>query len=171
MPTRIKTAIQEAFAPDAVVRLGHPMGEVRGAEALWDAVYAPLLAALPDLERADFILMAGPRWRGMGDWIGIGGHFMGSFRAPWLGIPAAGHPVYFRYHEYLRLEEGQIVEMEALWDIPQLMQQAGAWPMAPQLGVGMDVPRSVHGHDGVITAPFDAAQADASVQACLGHAP
>ena len=48
-------------------------------------------------------------------------------------------------------------------DIPQLMIQANAWPMEPQRGVEC-VPCPSTG-DGVVTAPWDAAAADASVTA------
>ncbi len=109
--------------------------------------------------------MAGPG-RGVdrgGDWVGLGGNFFGTFRAPWLGIPASGKPVFMRYHEYLRLEDGKVVEMEAIWDIPQVMLQANAWPMAPQLGVEWMCPGPADGL-GVITTPFDAQKADHSVQ-------
>ena len=37
-------------------------------------------------------------------------------------------------------EEGKIVEIQALWDIPELMMQANAWPMAPSLGLEYHVP-------------------------------
>lgn len=161
----IQQAILDAFAPDARIRLGYPFQDVAGPEDLWTRVYAPLLTAMPDLERRDFIVMAGPRWgQGkVGDWLGLGGNFVGTLTAPWLGIPAHGKPVFMRYHEYLRIENGKIVEMQGLWDIPQVMLQAGAWPMMPQLGVEWMCPGPADGH-GVITAPFDAAKADAMVQ-------
>ncbi|WP_147126020.1 ester cyclase [Shimia ponticola] len=162
----IRGAINAVFAPDAQIRLGHPLGEMVGPEALWDQVYAPLLDAMPDLERADFIVMAGPRWgQGKtGDWVGLGGNFIGKLTAPWLRIPATGRPAFMRYHEYLRISDGKIVEMEGLWDIPQLMIQAGAWPMPDQAGVEWMCPGPSTGQ-GVITAPHDATQAAASVQA------
>jgi hypothetical protein len=132
----VRDALFRAFAPDAAIRLGHPFQEVAGPEYLWDRVWEPLLQAMPDMERRDFIVMAGPRWGEgpSGDWVGLGGNIVGTLTAPWLGIPATGRPVFMRYHEYLRIEDGLIVEMEGLWDIPQLMAQAGVWPMAPQAG-------------------------------------
>lgn len=142
-----------------------PFQEMTGAKALWEQVYAPLRAASPDIERRDFIVMSGPRWNSKDseNWIGLGGNFIGTFEQDWLGIPASKKPIFFRYHEYLRVEAGQIVEMEAIWDIPQVMLQSGVWPMAPQLGVEWMCPGTAHS-DGVITAPFDASRANASVQ-------
>ncbi|MBY6115349.1 ester cyclase [Mameliella alba] len=162
---RIWAALHAAFSPDAAIRLGHPLDEMTGPEQLWQRVYAPLLDAMPDMERADFIVMAGPRWGEgkSGNWVGLGGNILGTFRADWLGIPASGRPVHMRYHEYLRIEDGKIVEMEGLWDIPQVMLQAGVWPMAPQSGVEWMCPGPTNG-GGVLTAPCDETRADASVQ-------
>lgn len=160
-----RLALTDAFAPDAQIRLGAPFPEIVGAGQLWTKVYAPLLEAIPDMERREFIVMAGPRW-GEGhheNWIGLGGNCVGTFCAPWLGIPAHGKPIFMRYHEYLRIENGQIVEMEGLWDIPQLMLQAGVWPMAPQLGVEWMCPGPADGQ-GIITMPFDRAKAEQSVK-------
>ena len=164
-PGGIRRALAELFAPDAQIRLGHPVGDLVGPEALWDRAYAPLVAAMPDLERRDFILMAGPRWGDgiTGDWVGLGGNFVGTFTAPWLGIPATGNPVFMRYHEYLRIEDGKVVEMQGLWDMPQVMRQAGVWPMAPGLGVEWMCPGPADGQ-GIITAPHAADRAEAAVQ-------
>ncbi|MDJ0827463.1 MAG: ester cyclase [Rhodobacter sp.] len=162
--TAMRRAIFDLFAPDARIRLGHPFQDIAGPDDLWSRVYAPLLAAMPDLERREFIVMAGPRWgANSGDWVGLGGNVVGTFVAPWLGIPPARAPVFMRYHEYLRFEAGLVIEMEALWDIPQVMLQAGIWPMAPQLGVEWLCPGPADGL-GVVTAPFDAETADRSVQ-------
>ena len=164
-PDRLRAACVSIFAEDAQIRLGAPFYAVTGPRDLWDRVYAPLLRAMPDMERLEFIAMAGPRWgEGQsGNWVGLGGNIVGTLRGSWLGIPATGKPVFMRYHEYLRIEDGKVVELQGLWDIGQVMQQAGVWPMAPQLGVEWMCPGPADGQ-GVIDAPFDAAKADASVQ-------
>jgi len=161
----IRDAILACFSIDAKIRLGHPFDDVAGPFDLCDRVYAPLLRAMPDLERLDFIVMSGPWWGDgqTGNWVGLGGNWVGTLRAPWLGIPATGAPVFMRYHEYLRVEDGKIVEMEALWDIPQIMLQAGVWPMAPQMGVEWMCPGPADGQ-GVLTATHDLEAANASVQ-------
>lgn len=158
-------AVKALFAEDATIRLFEPFQEIDGSGDLWSRVYAPLLAAMPDMERRDFIVIAGPRWGAgkTGNWVGLGGNIVGTLTGDWLGIPATRRPVFMRYHEYLRIEDGQVVEMEAIWDIPQLMRQAGVWPMAPQAGVEWMCPGPTDGQ-GVLTAPHDAAQAHASVQ-------
>ncbi len=131
-PKAVQAALQAAFAPDATVRLAHPFEDLEGAGGLWERALQPLAAAFPDLERRDFIVMAGPA--DGGNWVGCGGYYTGTFWNPFLEIPPTGHMASMRYHEFYRIEEGRVAEMQALWDIPELMMQAGAWPMAPSLG-------------------------------------
>ncbi len=161
----VRETLMAHFAPDAAIRLGEPFQDVDGVEDLWERVWVPLLQAMPDVERRDFIVMAGPRWGEgkTGNWIGLGGNIVGTLSAPWLGIPATGRPVFMRYHEYLRIEDGLVVEMEGLWDIPQVMAQAGVWPMGTQAGVEWMCPGPADGC-GILTAPYDADAANTSVQ-------
>jgi predicted ester cyclase len=128
----VRAALAEVLASEAMVRLGHPFGTVPGA-ALYDMAYAPLLAAFPDLERRDEIVVAGRDAAGAA-WVGACGHYAGTFAAPFLDIPPTGHLAAFRFHEFFRVEGDRVTEVQALWDIPELMMQAGAWPMAPELG-------------------------------------
>ena len=161
----VEAAIHQYVAPDAKIRMCYPFQNISGAKNLWEQLYASLYAAMPDIERRDFIVMSGPRWNSVRaeNWIGLGGNFVGTFETSWLGIPATRKPIHFRYHEYLRIEDEKIVEIEAIWDIPQIMIQAGVWPMAPQLGVEWMCPGPGNGV-GIISAPFDAEKADKSVQ-------
>ena len=110
-----------------------------GPQALFETAYSPLAAAIPDLERRDLIVVSGLDDEGS-SWIGCAGHYMGTFRAPLLDIPPTGHLVHMRFHEFYRVAEGRIVEMQAIWDLPELMMQADAWPMAPSLGREFCVP-------------------------------
>ncbi|HKK97749.1 MAG TPA: polyketide cyclase, partial [Marivita sp.] len=57
-PSCVRAALDVA-APDCVFRLCHPIGDLRGPASLMRSAYAPLHAALPDLERQEFIRMAG----------------------------------------------------------------------------------------------------------------
>ena len=78
--------------------------------------------------------MAGPTEHG-DDWVGCGGNFMGVFAEPYLDIPPTGHMAHMRFHEFYQFENDKITEMQAIWDIPELMMQAGAWPMVPSWAV------------------------------------
>lgn len=153
--------LQAVFAPDVAVHLAHPFGDLDGPDGLFETAYLPLITAVPDLERRDFIVMAGET--NGANWVGCAGHYLGVFEKHWLDIPPTQHAVAMRYHEFFRVEAGRIVEMQALWDIPQVMMQAKAWPMTPSLGVEWLVPGPAT-QDGIITAPYDATRAAASLQ-------
>ncbi|BDW86376.1 ester cyclase [Roseicyclus marinus] len=146
----LRGALGDVMAPDADLRLCHPFGDLTGPEALFDTCYAPLLAAMPDLERRDMIVMAGTTPEGQ-DWVGCMGNYMGTFTAPFLGIRPTGHLAHMRYHEFFRVEEGRITQMQAIWDIPELMMLAGVWPMPPQLGAYLATPAPMSG-DGLSVA-------------------
>lgn len=131
--------MQTLFTPECHVKMCHPWGEMKGPKAFFENCYLPLQESLPDLERRDFILMSGTCDHGH-EWVGCSGNFMGTFVKPWLNIPPIGHLTYMRYHEFYRFENQQIVEVQAIWDIPEVMMQANAWPMAPALGKMFCIP-------------------------------
>jgi len=134
-----KQVLSSSFAGNANIRMCHPFGDLSGPDALFESCYAPLLRAMPDLERRDMIVLAGTTPEGQ-DWIGCMGNYMGTFLAPFLDIPPTGRLAHMRYHEFFRIENGSVTEMQAIWDIPELMMQANAWPMAPQLGAYLCTP-------------------------------
>lgn len=156
--------LRRLFAPDCAIHLAFPFEDLVGPDELFEQAYRPLLAAIPDLERRDFIFIAGES--NDQHWIGCAGHYVGVFEQPWLDIPPTQHLVAMRYHEFFRLEEERIVEMQALWDIPQVMMQASAWPMTPSLGVNWHAPAPAT-QDGILSGPQDAASSAASLQLVL----
>ncbi len=157
----LRRQLGEIFAADCEARLAHPFEVMTGAEALYEGAYVPLLHAAPDLERRDFIVMAGES-RGQ-NWVGCAGHYMGVFERSWLEIPPTQHLMVMRYHEFFRIEDERIVEMQALWDIPQLMMQAGAWSLSPSLAVEWIAPGPAT-LDGIITSGYDEAGSAASLR-------
>ena len=131
--TKVQEAMTAIIAPNASIHMCHPFGDLVGPTHFYEQCYADLFQAFPDLERRDFIVMGGQTNQG-DNWVGCAGHYMGTFTGPWLNIPPTGHLTHMRFHEYYRIENGQVVEVQALWDIPEVMLQARAWPMAPSLG-------------------------------------
>ncbi len=158
----VRAALAEVIAPDADIHMPYPFGDLRGPDALYDVCYAPLFDAMPDLERRDWIVMGGRTEKGC-DWIGCGGHYVGTFVGPWLDIPPTGHLTHMRFHEFYRFEGGRVVEIQTLWDIPEVMMQANAWPMAPSLGLEFCVPGPAT-NDGHVPGPYDEARAQASCE-------
>ena len=138
-PDAVKASLCGLFQPNARIHLAHPFETLRNHAEFFDTALSPLFAAIPDFERRETIALAGRSIIG-NDWIGCAGYYTGTFRRPWLEIPPTGHMVSMRFHEYYRMEDRRVAEMQALWDIPELMMQAGAWPMAPSLGREWQVP-------------------------------
>ena len=155
-------ALEEGAAADAVFRLAFPFGDMHGPRTFHDRALAKLKAAWPDLERRDWIVIAGEDQHGA-EWVGCAGHFIGTFTAPFLDIPPTGHLAHMRFHEFYRIEDGRIVEMQALWDIPEVMMQAGAWPMVASLGREFCIPGPASG-DGLFREARDPERSRASRQ-------
>ena len=86
---------------------------------------------------------------------------LGTFTAPFLDIPPTQRLAHMRFHEYYRIADGKIVEIQAIWDIPELMMQAGVWPMAPSVGREFCVFGPATG-DGIQSGPYDVLASKAS---------
>ena len=158
----VLAALAAVSAPDALFRLAFPFGDMAGTRAFFDKALTPLKAAWPDLERRDMIVISGED-QDDAEWVGCAGHFIGTFTNPFLDIPPTGHLAHMRFHEFYRIENGRIVEMQALWDIPEVMIQAGAWPMVPSLGREFCIPGPASG-DGIFRDARDPARSKASQQ-------
>lgn len=164
-PDTVLNWFQELFALDCRIHMTHPFEDLNGPDELYTKVFSPLIRAIPDLERRDYIVMAGPSTNDS-NWVGCCGHYIGVFEHPWLDIPPTFQPVAMRFHEFYRIESGQAVEMQAVWDIPQLMMQARAWPMSPCLGVNWPAPAPAT-QDGLSLPPREEALSDASLNLVL----
>lgn len=130
---QVQQVMSDFFAPDSILHMCHPFGSMTGPDAYYQNCLGALHQAMPDLERRDMIVMAGTTEEGR-YWVGTMGNYMGTFQAPLIDIPPTGHLAHMRYHEFFQIEHNKVVKMQAIWDLPELMMQAGAWPMAPQLG-------------------------------------
>ena len=102
----LRKRLASLYAPDAVWRGSHPLDEVRGVEAIETVAWRPLARSFPDLERRDLIFVGG-RYQGR-DLVAAMGHYCGTFREDWLGIPASGRPIYIRYGEVHHVEDAAI---------------------------------------------------------------
>ena len=140
----VQAVLADLFAPDAVLHMCHPFGDLEGPDAYFNNCLGALHKAMPDLERRDMIVMAGTTEEGQ-DWLGTMGNYMGTFVAPFVDIPPTGQVAHMRYHEFYKIEDSKVVEMQAIWDLPELMMQARAWPMAPQLGAFLCTPAPMSG--------------------------
>ena len=154
----------EIAAPTLSFRGSHPIDAHEGIDAVVREVLAPLKRALPDLERRDDLFLAG-RYEGR-DYIATLGHYCGRFENAWLGIPPTGHPLFLRYGEVHRIENGLIVQSTCLWDVLDTMHQAGFQPIAASLGLEGRWPGPMVA-DGIRLAPVAADLGRASLAQTL----
>lgn len=161
---RVAGLLSDLCTPDLHWRGSHPMNELHGPEAVAAQVWTPLKTAFPDLERRDLICVGGIYEAR--DYVAMVGHYCGTFRQDWLGIPATGRPVFLRYGEVHQVAGGRIVQSNCLWDVLDLIRQAGVWPIAPSLGVEGMWPGPITG-DGLLLHDSDAAQSAASIAQTL----
>lgn len=126
------------ISSETVVRLAHPWNTLRRPLDWFDSFLNDLHRAVPDLERREYIRVAGNE--GGRNWIGCAGEYYGTFLDGWMDIPATGHVFHMRYHEFFRIEQGCVVELQALYDIPEVMLAANIWPLSPPLGSSLRAP-------------------------------
>ena len=133
---------KEALVSGAKLHFTHPYETLSDVDQLVDEVYRPLATAIPDLERRMTIKVQGRAAAG-DEMVGVCGYYTGAFRKPYLGIRPTGQQVTMRFHEFFRLGADGVQEVQAVWDIPELLMQAGAWPMAPALRRAWNVPAPI----------------------------
>lgn len=163
-PGDLAERLSALYHPHAEWRGSHPMNEMAGLDAVGTAVWQPLVAAFPDLERRDTIFVGGS-YEGR-DYVAAVGHYCGTFRRDWLTIPSTGRPVFIRYGEVHRIVDGRINQSSCLWDILDVMRQAGHWPIAPSLGIEGMWPGPLTG-DGIILEGTSPDQSAASLAQTL----
>ena len=157
----VRAKLDESFDVKAKIKLAYPFEDLDGPTEFFSNALTPLSLAFPDLERRGTIAMAGPDALSE-TWVGCCGYYTGTFARPFLDIPPTGHMASMRFHEFYRIEDGRIIEMQALWDIPELMVQAGAWPLSPSLGREWHVPGPTT-QDGMTDDPREAFRSTSSL--------
>lgn len=163
-PSALDAALEELSAPDALWRLSHPMNEARGLEAVARKVWRPLKRAMPDLERRDLVFIGGDYQDRR--YVAAMGHYCGTFARDWLGIPATGRALFLRYGEVYQIVAGTVVAAHCLWDVLDVMRQAGFQPIAPSLGMEGMWAGPITG-DGLVMGDGDPARSAASLAQTL----
>ena len=146
-------ACKEFHSENAAIHVTAPINFVNGFAGLYEALYKPLLYAMPDLYRRTELLFSGNA-KG-GDWVTGHGHLVGTFKKDWMGIPATGQIVFIRFGEFHRMEDGRAVESYLFFDIIDLMRQIDRWPLpVPSVGEEFFIPGPIT-CDGIVMAPQD----------------
>lgn len=131
--TQLSSFLSSISAEKTEWRTSFPMNEILGNDDAVEVIWKPFKHAFPDLERRDLIFIGGEYEER--SYIAALGHYCGYFEKDWLGIPANRQPIYIRYGEVYQIENGQIVQANLLWDVLDVIRQAGFWPLPPSLGV------------------------------------
>ncbi|MFO6465362.1 ester cyclase [Jannaschia sp. KMU-145] len=156
---RLTRGDDTAVASDAQAEAGAPFSQLDAAGVV--DLFAQLRRALPDLERRDDIFLAGANHED-DSWteprperiVACCGSYVGTFREPFAGIPPTGGVVSLNYGEAHAIEDGRVRASWLVWDIAQLMMQAGVWPMSPPLGAPFHWP-APRGGEGVRLTPAE----------------
>ena len=135
----VRKELETLVDSNAIIHLSFPLNDTVGPDAFYELSYKKLFHSFPDLERRDYIVISGRTEKNF-YWVGTCGISCGTFVNPFLDIPPTGHLSHMRFHEFFKFENNKITEVQAIWDIPELMMQAKAWPMAPSLGREWCVP-------------------------------
>ena len=161
----LQQALGKLAEPACQWRAAHPMNEMLGNAMAADRIWSPVFTAFPDLERRDQILVAG-RFQDKTHVAAIG-HYCGTMKRDWLGIPATGKTVWLRYGEVWQIgNDGRAVQATLLWDVLDVMRQAGVWPLVRPLGVECMWPSPLTA-DGVRLAPSDPDEGRKSLEQTL----
>ena len=167
LPCRhFEVACRELLTADSQWVVSHPVNELVGPNAVAAAFYAPLLTALPDIERRTDLFFggwwAGEICGGEGFWVTCTGHYLGTLRADLFGIPASNEPVWLRFGEFYRMVDGRIAEARIMLDLVDLARQVGHPILPKPTGMELLVP-GPRTQDGLLRESSDPKEG----QACL----
>ncbi|CAH0536657.1 ester cyclase [Vibrio marisflavi] len=127
----------------------YPFREQKGADAVAEVFWVPLMSSMTRMQRRQDIFIAGTNEIGAEQWVMSMGHFMGLFDADWLGIRATGKMVNIRYAEFTCVENGKITKSGLFMDLLGVMDQAGCYPLPPSTGRHFVYP-GPRDHDGLL---------------------
>ncbi len=135
------TASDSPLAPGACFHLAGPAAACEGAAAIEAGWLAPLRRALAGAHRRDILLIGGDNARQTGGhWVAAITHYVGTFAAPLFGLTPSHRLAFLRSGEFYRTEGGRITEGRIIFDLPDLMRQAGRFPLPRDQGTEMAFP-------------------------------
>lgn len=159
-PSAVGKVVEQACHRDSVWRLAEPLNELRGPSVVAESFFAPLAGAMPDWEPRLDLLFAGSF--ADQDWVTTTGHLTGTLTGPLFGVPSTGGIVSFRFGSFHAIADGRIGDSYLLFDLLDLMRQAGVWFLPPSPGVEGCFPGPAT-HDGLLLGPRDAIEGDKTI--------
>ena len=159
------------IAENAVFDIAAPIHQLKGRQAIIEGYFKPIRSAFAHRHRRDEIFIGGDNRREQGgQWVASILHYVGQFTAPFCGVrPARGarQLAFFRSGEFYRLDNGLITEAKIIFDLPDLMRQAGHQPFPFSYGTEMLFPAPAT-HDGVCPDPAGGSASLDVVERMLG---
>lgn len=122
----------DRLSPDHRFFGSYPVEDGVGRAFVEEALLAPLARAFPMGSVREDLSLTG-RFHGQ-DWTATSGHILGVFAARLFDIPPTGRIAHMRFGRFQRHDDDTIAETILILDLPGLMIQAGAWPLAAPLG-------------------------------------
>ena len=133
------TAVLERFChTDCRWEIFYPFERIDGLAAAAAQFWEPLKRAFPDYEQRMGVVIAGD-YEGR-EQVSTLGHVMGSFEAQWLAIPPIYNLVFLRFGFNAIVRDGKFAKAYILLDIPDLMRQAGHYPLRRMPGAAEQWP-------------------------------
>lgn len=138
----------------------YPFREQKGAQAVADVFWSPLMKSMTRMQRRQDIFIGGENEITTGEiWVMSMGHFMGLFDTEFLGMRPTGKMMSIRYAEFNCVEQGKITKTGLFLDLLGAMDQAGCYPLPPSTGKYFVYP-GPRNHDGLL---FDDAEPEEGV--------
>ncbi len=151
------------YLSDDLVYYGfYPIKKLTDANTYLANVLKPLADAFPDLMHRPYVLI-GNTFEGR-DWVANTGEFIGTFVNDWLGIPANGQTVKFRYGEFLRFNtDKKIDEIRMIVDLPDLIRQVDDPVLPPNNARDVWIPGPLAG-DGIRLGEEDSPESSKTLE-------
>ena len=138
---RGQAELSSVVAEGAVFYVAAPVGKLEGTAAIRDHWLAPLQASFTGLHRRDIIFLRSKNYLEPDQqWLACSTQYVGNFQSDFLGVPASQSLALLRAGEFYRLEDGKIAEARIIFDLPDLMQQAGLSPFPVTYGLQRHFP-------------------------------
>lgn len=128
----ITAVLEKHCHADCSWKFFHPFPDVNGHIAAADHFWSPLKLAFPDYELRPGLLLTGA-YEGI-EHVSMLGFVMGNHTRPWLGIPASHQLSMLRFGLNAIFRDGKIAHAFVMFDLLDLMGQAGFYPLRPMPG-------------------------------------